>query len=527
MLAAPNARVIQHLIERAVRPCAASFELTKRSSVGHSCVGVAGLLVDRTVEPGRYWSGERGEQVSQSEMSRPGTEALLRTLHERPQLPLGKWLQAPAHVHYKAFRMSDPPTQRPASRSEFQSLLGHFKIPAETTELRGNFGYGVKEAENGDRLIVIWQAHTEYYNYQLWHMPSPANATVTFGSLTFPDYAFSVEPLGSVVCRLDILLTTGMLPPRSELRGLMPGPVLYGSRIFNEQTSIVTSFTPDEQGRERYWVSVGPSQGDPSRLKDIVDAIVRIETYYHLLLMQKPLFSAAIDQAYKFEQVHLRQREIITTHIAHADSQTLQRWLNTLTQDLLKTNRMAGKLHFELSASLPYDRIVHSTLASLAEKPLDSYRPTSDYVLSGITGVEEGYQQLLQRIDTLRGGFEGIIAIIRTRIDLILESQNLALLQSVDKTTKSQVLLQHTVEGLSIIVIAYYVAGLGSYIFKGLQEMGWLKNANIASAMFVPISIGLAFLITTVSKKYLQKKLAGEQSHKKIEEQQKQENTDL
>jgi uncharacterized membrane-anchored protein len=397
--------------------------------------------------------------------------------------------------------------------------LEKLKVPVETTDLRENFGYGIKETEDGDRLILIWQAHTEYYNYQLWHVPSQENGVVTFGPLRFPDYTFPMEPLGSLVCRLDILLTTGMLPARSELRGLMPGPVLYGSRTFNEQTCVVTSFTPDDQGRERYWVGVGSSQGDPSRLKDIVDAIVRIETYYHLLLMQKPLFSAAIDQVYKFEEVHLKQREIITSHIAHADSQTLQRWLNTLTQDLLKTNRMAGKLHFELSASLPYDRIVHTTLASLGEQPMDSYRPISDYVSGGITGVAEGYQQLLRRIDTLRGGFEGIISIIRTRIDLIVEAQNLALLQSVDKTTKSQVLLQHTVEGLSVIVIAYYLAGLGGYVFKGLQEMGWLKSANLALAIFVPIAIGLAFLITTVSKKYLQKKLAGEQQGAKGDKQ--------
>ncbi len=458
--------------------------------------------------------------MHQSDISESRTETFLRKLHERPHQPIGRWLRAPAHMHYEAFRMSDPPTQRPASRSEFQSLLEHFKVPAETTDLRDNFGYGMKESEDGDRLILIWQAHTEYYNYQLWHVPSQANGTVTFGPLRFPDYTFPMEPLGSMVCRLDILLTTGTLPPRSELRGLLPGPVLYGSRIFNEETCVATSFTPDDQGRERYWVGVGSSQGDPSRLKDIVDAIVRIETYYHLLLMQKPLSSAAIDQIYKFEQVHLKQREIITSHIARANSEILQRWMNTLTQDLLKTNRMAGKLHFELSASLPYDKIVHTTLTSIAEQLMDSYRPISDYVLGGITGVAEGYQQLLRRIDTLRGGFEGIIAIIRTRIDLIVESQNLALLQSVDKTTKSQVILQHTVEGLSVIVIAYYLAGLGGYVFKGLQEMGWLKSANLALAIFVPIAIGLAFLITTVSKKYLHKKLASEQQAPKADKAQ-------
>lgn len=448
--------------------------------------------------------------MDQPDAPQSGTEALLRKLHERPQIPLTDWLRAPAHVHYKAFRMTDPPTQRPASRLEFQSLLGAFKIPAETTVLRETFGYGVREAENGDRLIVVWQAHTEYYNYQLWHLPSPATADVSFGPLTFPDYKFPVTPLGAGVCRLDILLTPGPTPPRDHLLQLLPGLVLYGSRILDEQTTLITSFTPDEQGRERYWVTVGASRPNPSHLKDIVDAVVRIETYYHLLLMQKPLFSAAIDQVYKFEQVHLKQREIISSHIGHADSQTLQRWLNSLTQDLLKTNRIAGKLHFELSASVPYDKIVHSTLASLAEQPLQSYRPVSDFVLGGVTGVAEGYQQLLKRIETLRGGFEGIIAIIRTRIDLILEAQNLTLLQSVDKTTKSQVILQHTVEGLSVIVIAYYVAGLGGYIFKGLQEIGWLKNANLASAVFVPVAIGLAFVITTVSRKFLHRKLSGE-----------------
>ncbi len=448
--------------------------------------------------------------MNQSEAPQSGAADFLKKLHERPHQPIAQWLRVPAHVHYKAFRMSDPPTQRPASRAEFQSLLERFKVPAETTELRENFGYGVKESESGDRLVLIWQAHTEYYNYQFWHVPPQGNSALTFGPLTFPDYAFPEDLLGSVVCRLDILLTAGMLSSRDELRKVLPGAVLYGSRILNEHTCVVTSFTPDERGRERYLVTVGPSQGDPSRLKDIVDAIVRIETYYHLLLMQKPLFSAAIDQVYKFEQVHLKQREIITSHIAHADSQTLQRWLNTLTQDLLKTNRMAGRLHFELSAALPYDKIVHTTVASIGEQRIDSYRPISDYVLGGITGVAEGYQQLLRRIDTLRGGFEGIIAIIRTRIDLILEAQNLSLLQSVDKTTKSQVLLQHTVEGLSVIVIAYYLSGLAGYIFKGLSEIGWLSNANLASAIFVPVAIGLAFVVTAFSKKYLHGKLTDE-----------------
>lgn len=448
--------------------------------------------------------------MTESEITKPDTGELIRKLHERPQMPLAEWLRAPAHVHYKAFRMSDPPVQRPASRDEFRSLLEAFKVSADAMVIHDGFGYGVKVGAAGDRLIVIWQAHTEYYSYQIWHIPSNHTEGVTFGPMTFPQYRFPITPLGAEVCRLDILLMIEPLPASEALRPQFPGSVMYGSRILDEETALVTSFTPDEHGRERYWVSVGSGRSSRSHLKDVVDAIVRIETYYHLLLMQKPLFSAAIDQAYKFEQVHLRQREIITGHISHADSLTLQRWLNGLTQDLLKTTRLAGKLHFELSASVPYDKIVHRTLASLDERTLPMYRPMSDYVLSGVTGVAEGYQQLLKRIDTLRSGFEGIISIIRARVDLMLQSQNLALLVSVDKTTKSQAILQHTVEGLSVIVIAYYLSGLIGYIFKALQEMGWLRNANIAAALFVPLAIGLALLITNLSRKHLHKKLSGE-----------------
>jgi uncharacterized membrane-anchored protein len=445
------------------------------------------------------------------EITKPDTGELIRKLHERPQMPLAEWLRAPAHVHYEAFRMTDPPLQRPASRDEFKSLLEAFKIPADAMVVHDAFGYGVTTAATGDRLIVIWQAHTEYYSYQIWHIPFDQAGGVAFGPMTFPDYRFPVTPLGVEVCRLDIVLMDEPLPPSEVLRLQFPGPVMYGSGILDDQTALVTSFTPDEYGREHYWVSVGSARSCRSHLQDIVDAIVRIETYYHLLLMQKPLFSAAIDQAYKFEQVHLKQREIITEHIiGHADSQTLQRWLNGLTHDLLKTSRLAGKLHFELSASVPYDKIVHRTLASLDERILPQYRPLSDYVLSGITGLTEGYQQLLKRIDTLRSGSEGIISIIRARIDLTIQSQNLALLASVDKTTKSQVILQHTVEGLSVIVIAYYLSGLIGYIFKGFYEMGWLRNANIAAALFVPIGIGLAFAIMNFSRKRLHKKLSGE-----------------
>ncbi|HJU06243.1 MAG TPA: DUF3422 family protein [Nitrospiraceae bacterium] len=434
-------------------------------------------------------------------------EHSLRRLHERPQKHLEEWLAVPAHVHHVAHRMANPPIERPRSREEFRQILHSLEVPGATTVLHDKFGYGVRTDSGGDRLIVVWDAHTEYYSYQVWHIPSERTKPLSFGPLTYPKYFFPLSPLGLRVNALDIVITQGPDVSPAACRSVMPGPTLYGGRVLGEDIAVVTTFTPDEHDRERYLV-ISPSTTPPDHLLRIVDAIVRIETYYHLILMQKPIFSSAVDEVHAFEQLHLRQREIITGQLNESTSASLQRWLNHLTEDLMKVNRLAGRMHYELSAAVPYDKIVKTTMGSLQEQPLPSCRLLSDYVLGGVTGVAEGYQQLLRRIETLKTGFEGIIAIIRARVDLLLEEQNLVLLTSVDQTTKSQAILQHTVEGLSIILIAYYLSGLANYVFKGLHDMGWISNATIATAAFVPISVVLSFALMRLSRRIIEKRLA-------------------
>lgn len=115
----------------------------------------------------------QGHPMTEPDMSKPDTGEFIRKLHEQPQMLWAEHLQTPAHVHYKAVRMSDPPRQRPVSRDEFRSLLDAFKVPDDAMVIYDTFGSGIKKAANGDQLIMIWQAHTEYYSYQVWHIPSP------------------------------------------------------------------------------------------------------------------------------------------------------------------------------------------------------------------------------------------------------------------------------------------------------------------------------------------------------------------
>jgi uncharacterized membrane-anchored protein len=437
----------------------------------------------------------------------------LNRIHQSSKHYLPQWLGVPAHIHHVAHRMANPPIERPNSRREFQHLLQALDITEGAFEEK--FGYGFKTAPNGDRLVVVWEAHTEYYSYQVWHVVHEATGRLDFGPITFPDYVMPICPLGIRVNALDILILPEEPPLQDALRGRLPGAIVYGSHIFGEDIVAVTSFTPDEFERERYLICAESEEALEQHVAKIVDTLVSIENYYHLVMLPFQAFSRAVDQIHDYEQRHLYQRAVLIEQLSESTPQTMQKWLTVLTQDLLQVSRLAESMRYRLSASVPYDRIVQSNLASLQERPYAPLRRLSEYISWKITGVTDGYQQLVRRIDAMEKDFEATVAVLRTHIELRLQEQNLGLqdqnmklLASVDSTTRGQAILQRTVESLSVIVITYYLTGLGSYVLKACYELGWLKNATLATALFVPVAFGISFALMTVGRKIIVKRMS-------------------
>ena len=440
-------------------------------------------------------------------------QAFLRQLHEPSKKYLEEWFDVPAHIHHVAHRMANPPSDRAQSRQEFHHLLRCLDVPEDQTVIHEKFGHGAKVASNGDRLLVTWEAHTEYYSYQLWHIPDDKLKPLAFGPLRYPDYTMPLSPLGVQVNALDILVLPHTTLGIDEIKHVMPGPQLYGSRIFGQDISVMTTFTPDEYKRERYLILSPSLDVLLTDLARTIDTLVAIENYTHLILFPFHAFTQSVDQVHQYEQRHLQQRGVMTREIETATPQTLQRWLTVMTQDLMNVSRLAESMRYKLSASVPYDRIIRANLALLHEETLAGYRRVSEYVDGKTIGVADGYQQFIRRINALVNDFQGSIAVIRTKVELQLQDQNLALenqilrlLRSMDKTTRRQAILQHTVEGLSVIVISYYLSGLGSYVFKALKSLGWITNPDLLSGLFVPVSLGIAFGLILIGRKFIYKR---------------------
>jgi uncharacterized membrane-anchored protein len=83
---------------------------------------------------------------------------------------------------------------------------------------------------------------------------------------------------------------------------------------------------------------------------------------------------------------------------------------------------------------------------------------------------------------------------LRTRVDISLQRQNQAILNTTARRAKLQLRLQQTVEGLSVAAISYYVVGLIGYIAKAIKAAGAAVNPDIVTGVAIPIVAVVAAL---------------------------------
>jgi uncharacterized membrane-anchored protein len=342
--------------------------------------------------------------------------------------------------------------------------------------------------------------HTEYYSYQTWYLPADPARRLHFGALEWPGPPVEIVPFGPPVTALDLLVCDDPVPDSCEL-SVSPDGAGYGSRVLGSSIRIVTDFKPDAHGRRRYLIR-GPDREVLARAVAVaVECVTKLENYYHLILRPLPEFATAMDQVYLLEKRQLADRDAITAGLAVADPKQLEVWLTQLTKALAEVSRLGDDIRYHLASAVPYDSIIRTTIEDLRERPYEDLTPFGEYVIRKTRGIADGYQRLIQRIDALQQSFEGMVAILRTRIDLAMEQQNLTILSSVDRTTKIQVRLQRMVESLSIIVQSYYLTGLANYGFKALEYHGILDDAATATALFIPAAVALALLLTWQAKR--------------------------
>lgn len=86
-------------------------------------------------------------------------------------------------------------------------------------------------------------------------------------------------------------------------------------------------------------------------------------------------------------------------------------------------------------------------------------------------------------------------ALLRTRVDLSMEAQIRDLLKSMDHRAHVQLRMQETVEGLSVVVLSYYLLGIFGYGLKALKAAGQDINVELLTGIAIPVVVLSVFFV--------------------------------
>jgi len=420
-------------------------------------------------------------------------------------------LDGPAIVYHVAY-LRDEKEEEKRILDRFRALCDELKLPdgqRSFGELKAH-AWGPAPGPGGLKLQLTWELHTEYYLIRAILDGSDAGPG---GAPEAPQWE-RMEPVTAamhragrppVVTSLDILVSDRPMDP-AEVCTHIVCRNRFGARVLGGDLAVYTNYEP-VAGRERYVVA-----GTPEALREhgafAVQNIGRIENYYHLLMIPRLEVRTRIQEVHAREGAFADRMEGLTGAVAEADRERLQRWLADLTVELAHVVRLYGRFNHVLSATYPYTELVRQGFADWKEQPVEGFDSLSKVILDRVASVGDEYRAFLGRLDRMQDEISDVVSILRTRVSMSMEAQNTAVLESLDRRSAIQLRLQQMAEGLSVIVISYYLTGLAGYVFKALAEWGVIPSPELPTALFIPVAVGFAFLVARKGAKALKRKQA-------------------
>jgi uncharacterized membrane-anchored protein len=142
---------------------------------------------------------------------------------------------------------------------------------------------------------------------------------------------------------------------------------------------------------------------------------------------------------------------------------------------------------YRFGATQAYEAIVTSRLEVIDEARVDGCSTWRSFLDRRLAPAMRTCRSVAGRQAELSQKLSRAANLLRTRVDVEIQSQNKALLQGMSERARLQLRLQQTVEGLSVAAVSYYVLGLFGYLVRGARDgglVGW--DPNVAMAIALP-----------------------------------------
>lgn len=457
---------------------------------------------------GRNVTGSKEDRASEDRLRvpaghLPGEHPLRRELndevHSRPFEPMG----APVRLSHLAVLTGEQTAGQ--ERAHLARLCAHFKLPppdpAATQVMIEMGGFALR-----------WERHTEFSTYGFIREGPFGEAFADPIIKRVPSDWLAAIP-GALIVAIHVAVE-GRGGPRyaateagnllgTQQGGLPGGNALAGSMMSSGAAAAWTDFTIGPDGFSR--ILVQDYEMGPRRTGRLVRRLLEMETYRMMALLAFPL---ARDAAPALTKVGEEISNITTALATGQDSRDDRALLDELTRLAAEVERIGARVAYRLGAARAYTALVAQRIEELREARLEGLQTLGEFMNRRFGPAMRTCNSVQQRLDGLAARVARTSELLRTRVDVQMEAQNRDLLRSMNRRAKMQLRLQETVEGLSVVAISYYAAGLLGYAVKGLKSAYWPAAWPISVETVVGAAIPVILILVWTGMRRMRRRLA-------------------
>lgn len=342
-----------------------------------------------------------------------------------------------------------------------------------------------------------WERHTEFSTYSfLAREAAPLRDDGRLGRFEHPvvervprDWLERLP--GSLLVGVHLELEAADAPELAveELPQALGVENFAGTAVSGGAASAYLNFSINDDGFGR--ILVRDRHLRPRQAGRLVQRLFEIETYRTMALLAFPLARRHVGDLSRLGDELTAVTQTLSEAAGAVDEQAL---LDRLTAVSAEIEKLSAETSYRFGAARAYHALVAKRIAELREERIEGLQTISEFMDRRLTPAMRTCEAVAERLDSLANRVARTGQLLRTRVDIHLEAQNRDLLRSMDRRARLQLMLQETVEGLSVAAIAYYGVGLIAYLAKGLKAAGLPVPTDLATGIAVPIVAGLCWI---------------------------------
>jgi uncharacterized membrane-anchored protein len=416
----------------------------------------------------------------------PRRYELANELHARP-FPA---LAAPCRAAFLAIKPEKDAASRDRAldRAHLEALLDRFGAahpPPGATHFFGPLG----------RHKLKWESHTEFVTYTLF--------TDGVAAKPFDGASFDAFPADWLAEAPGTRLTSVLLRVESDVHGdeieakltewFVPES-LAASCVLDDSAVVASDFRIDAAGHVRVAVFAAPDCGE-RRVGRIIQRLCEIETYKTMAMLALPRARALSGRMAAMDSDLTALVGDMSAGDAPAE-ETLEGLL-TIGSGL---ETMLAHSSFRFGAMEAYEALVQQRVSVLREERFGGRQTMAEFMMRRFDPAMRTCRSVQKRMAAMAERAKRAGDLLSTRVNVDRSEQNARLLKSMDDRAATQLRLQRTVEGLSVVAISYYALGLVSALLIPLGASAGLSKEALAALVVLPVVGGVWWIVRRIRK---------------------------